>query len=420
MQNYEEYTLNSGLKIVTETLPYVNSATIGVWLGTGSRDETAVNNGISHFIEHLMFKGTKKRTAREIAETIDSVGGQINAFTSKDHTCYYIRILDKYLPLAMDVLSDMLNDSLLDPEEIEKEKKVIIEEIRMYEDSPDELVHDLFAQSIWGKHPLGQSIAGEEEVIRNLTRQDIIDYIGNHYVSKNTVISVAGNLTHSDVIQDIERMFPPKPLTPPRRLEDLPGIERPVYIKEKKTEQVHLCLGTRAYSRDHQDRYALTVLDSILGGGVSSRLFQRVREEKGLVYSVYSYYTSYNDTGAFAVYAGTSPENIEEVVEIVTEELFNVKREGVTRQELIRTKEQLKGNLMLSLESTSNRMSRLGKSELFFQRIIPIEEVVKNIDKVQLEDVKRVALELFRRDNLVLTAIGPIDDKIANKIRLDE
>jgi len=418
MQNYEEITLDSGLRIVTEALPYVNSASIGVWFGTGSRDESTENNGISHFIEHLMFKGTQKRTAREIAETIDSVGGQINAFTSKDHTCYYVRILDKYLTLAMDVLSDMLNNSLLDPNEIEKEKKVIIEEIRMYEDAPDELVHDLFAQSIWGRHPLGQNIAGEEEVIRNLTRADILNYIDAHYVNKNTVISVAGNFSHTNVVKDIERLFPSKPLTPPKRQESLPQIERPVYIKEKKTEQVHLCLGTKAYPREHQDRYALTILDSILGGGVSSRLFQRVREERGLVYSVYSYYTSYQDTGAFVVYAGTSPENIEEVVEIVTEELFNVKRDGVTEKELNRTKEQLKGNLMLSLESTSNRMSRLGKSELFFGRIVTIEEVVKNIEKVQIEDIKKVALDLFKRENLVLTAIGPISDKIADKIKL--
>jgi len=318
----------------------------------------------------------------------------------------------------MDVLSDMLNNSLLDPNEIEKEKKVIIEEIRMYEDAPDELVHDLFAQSIWGRHPLGQNIAGEEEVIRNLTRADILNYIDAHYVNKNTVISVAGNFSHTNVVKDIERLFPSKPLTPPKRQESLPQIERPVYIKEKKTEQVHLCLGTKAYPREHQDRYALTILDSILGGGVSSRLFQRVREERGLVYSVYSYYTSYQDTGAFVVYAGTSPENIEEVVEIVTEELFNVKRDGVTEKELNRTKEQLKGNLMLSLESTSNRMSRLGKSELFFGRIVTIEEVVKNIEKVQIEDIKKVALDLFKRENLVLTAIGPISDKIADKIKL--
>lgn len=418
MQKYQEITLDSGLRIVTETLPYVNSATIGVWFGTGSRDEDSNNSGVSHFIEHLMFKGTQKRTAREIAEAIDSVGGQINAFTSKDHTCYYIRILDKYLPLAMDVLADMLNNSLLDPVEIEKEKKVIIEEIRMYEDSPDELVHDIFAESIWGNHPLGKNIAGEEEVIRNLAKNDIIDYINTHYVNKNMVVSLAGNLNHTNVVQDIERNFPSRPLTPPGRQIALPKIERPVYIKEKKTEQVHLCLGTRAYPREHPDRYALTMLESILGGGVSSRLFQRVREEKGLVYSIYSYYTSYEDTGAFAVYAGTSPENIDEVVEIIIDELFNVKNKGVTEPELVRTKEQLKGNLMLSLESTSNRMSRLGKSKLFFKRIIGIEEVIENIERIQLADIKRVAQDLFKRENLVLTAIGPIDDKIADKIKL--
>jgi len=418
MQKFEEHTLSSGLRIVTENLPYVNSATIGVWIGTGSRDENDNNNGISHFIEHLMFKGTKKRTARQIAETIDSVGGQMNAFTSKDHTCYYIRILDKYLPLAMDVLADMLNNSLLDEQEIEKEKKVIIEEIRMYEDSPDELVHDIFARSIWGKHPLGQNIAGEEDVIRKITRNDIMDYLNKHYVSKNMVISVAGNLGKVDVVKEIEKFFPARPLTPPKQPNSLNKIERPVYIKNKQTEQVHLCLGTRAYSREDKDRYALTLLESILGGGVSSRLFQRVREEKGLVYSIYSYYTSYADTGAFAVYAGTSPDNIEEVVEIVTDELCNMKKNGVTQEELARTKEQLKGNLMLSLENTSNRMSRLAKSELFFNKIVTIDEVVKNIESVELEDIQRVAQDLFKRENLVLTAIGPVDEKIADKIKL--
>lgn len=418
MQNINQHELNNGMKILTEHLPYVNSATVGIWIGTGSRDEDEANNGVSHFIEHLMFKGTKKRTAREIAEAVDSVGGQMNAFTSKDHTCYYIRILDKYLPLAMDVLADMLNNSLLDEQEIEKEKKVIIEEIRMYEDSPDELVHDIFARSLWGKHPLGQNIAGEEEIVRGLTKGDITNYLNSHYVSNNMLVSVAGNLSQTEVKPEIERLFPNKLVEPPTRKTVPMENHRPLYIKEKKTEQVHLCLGTKAYSREHPDRYALTLLESILGGGVSSRLFQKVREERGLVYSVYSYYSSYQDTGAFAVYAGTSPENTEEVIAIATAELANIRDNGVTEKELIRIKEQLKGNLMLSLENTSNRMSRMAKSLLFFKKIIPVEDVVKNIEKVQLDDIQRVAQDLFKRENLVLTAIGSIDEKIADKIML--
>lgn len=420
MENYNRIILDSGMKLLTEHLPYVNSATIGIWVGTGSRDENAKNNGVSHFIEHLMFKGTKNRTAKQIAETIDSVGGQMNAFTSKDHTCYFIRILDKYLPLALDVLSDMLNNSLFDAQEIEKEKKVIIEEIRMYEDSPDDLVHDIFARALWGNHTVGQSIAGEEEIIRNLSRNDIVDYIAQHYVSQNMIVSAAGNLDKINLEEEVKKVFPAKIQEIPQREQVLSKIDKSIFIKQKKTEQVHLCMGTKAYSREHEDRYALTVLESILGGGVSSRLFQRVREEKGLVYSIYSYYTSYQDGGAFAIYAGTSPENADEVVEIVTDELVNLKEKGITEQELAKTKEQLKGNLMLSLESTSNRMSRLAKSELFFNKIIPVEKIVENIEKVQVGDLQRIAQDLFKKDQFVLTAVGTVDEKIAEKIKLTD
>lgn len=420
MNNCQHQKLSNGIRLVTEHIPYVSSVAIGVWINTGSQWENTENNGVSHLIEHLLFQGTKNRSAKEIAETIDSVGGQLNAFTSKEHTCFYIRILDKYLPLALEVLADMVRNPLFAEADIEKEKRVVIEEIKMYEDSPDELVHDYFAGCLWPSHPLGRPIAGKAEGIAKMTRQDILNYYNSHYGNQNIVISVAGNIVDCDLVQEILKNFGQEKMTslqfPHLSWQPLEHF----YVRSKKNEQVHLCLGTRAFKRtEEKERYALTVLENILGGGVSSRLFQKVREERGLVYTIYDYFTAYEHTGAFCVYAGTSPDNVVEVVDLIVRELRDVRENGVTEEELGRTKEQMKGSLVLGLESTNSRMSRLAKCELYYGKIIDLATVMEKIDAVSMEDILSAA-EIFTADNLVFAAVGTIDDEalIKEKIAL--
>ncbi len=407
---YHRHTLSNGIRVLCEEVPYVRSVSIGVWVGAGSRYELAEQAGISHLIEHLLFKGTERRSAKDIAETMDSVGGQLNAFTAKETTCYYARVLDQHLNLAVDLLSDMVFHSVIDPNELDKEKGVIIEEIKMYEDAPDELVHDLFAQAIWPQHPLGRSIVGTAPVIKSLTRDNIIDYFQAHYSPERIVLSAAGNLKLESLIEVLETAFGGiSPVTGARRAAS--GEEPPVVlpsrcVRTKDIEQVHICLGNVGVPQDHEDMYPLYILNNCLGGGPSSRLFQEIRECRGLAYSVYSYLSSYKDSGVFAVYAGMSPDQTAQVVEITLDQLREIKERGLSEGEVRRSKEQMKGQLVLSMESISNRMSRLGRSELTLGRVLSPDQVIAKIDAVTPQDLARVAERILSRP-LTLSAVGP-------------
>lgn len=403
----ERHTCENGLRIVTEKIPSVRSVAIGIWVGTGSKYENEQNNGISHFLEHMFFKGTSTRSAKEIAETFDEIGGNVNAFTSKEYTCYYARVLDQHAPIALDVLADMFFESVFDPEELEKEKNVVIEEISMYEDTPDDLVHDLISRASFGQHPLGYSILGTEDVLRSLKRYDLVQYIEQRYLPGNTVITVAGNFDDA-LIEEIKKRF-----SGFSRMGSEVSLTKPPFSGEiighkKATEQAHLCISLPGFQVGHENTYSLILLNNVLGGSMSSRLFQEIREERGLAYSVYSYHSSYKETGSFTIYSGTAPEHVGQVFDIVTNILHDVTVNGITDKELNKGKEQLKGSLMLSLESTSSRMSRLGKNELLLSRHLSLDEIIAKIDRVSHESVLAVAQDLFR-SKMALAMVSPLE-----------
>jgi predicted Zn-dependent peptidase len=412
---YQKSTLPNGIRVVTEAIPYVKSVTVGVWVGTGSRNEEDHNHGISHFIEHLMFKGTANRSAKDIAETVDAVGGQLNAFTAKEYTCYYIKVLDNHLELALDILSDMMLSSRYAPEDITREREVVLEEVNMYEDSPDELVHDFYLDNVWPNHPLGRNILGSTEAIGRFDRNLVCEYYDNFYRPDNIVIAAAGNLTHARVEELIGRFFggfagrkkakvaQPPVLTPTRRLH------------ARDSEQVHFCLGTASVAQDSPDIYVAHVLNNILGGGISSRLFQAIREERGLAYSIYSYLSNYSDCGLFTIYAGTRPANLDQVIELILENVEQLKNGDLSLAELNKTKEQLKGNLLLGLESSSSRMSRLGKMEITMGKYTTLDEVVAKIEKVSMDDLQRMMDTILVADKLSFTALGPVKDNTLPK-----
>jgi predicted Zn-dependent peptidase len=402
--------LNNGVCLLTEDIPHVRSVAVGIWINVGSRDESDKVAGVSHFIEHMMFKGTEKRTAKQIAEALDAVGGQLNAFTTKEYTCYYAKVLDEHFKLALDVLSDMLFYSKFAEPDMDRERNVILEEIKMYEDTPDELVHDVFANTIWQMHPLGRPIIGWAEVVRELNRDTIQGYLKKYYVPDNIVISVAGNIDHDFVADNIGAVFGEMKGNSSGRAMELPKPQKEITCREKDTEQVHLCLGTPGLPLEHDQIYVFQLVNTILGGGLSSRLFQEIREQRGLVYSVYSYHSSYHDTGLFCVYAGLSKENVGPALKLIFKEIKDIRQNGVTGEELRRAKDQLKGNLLLSLENVNTRMSRLGKSQLYLGKVVSPEEIVKRIEKVTAEDIVKLAGEKLGRGNFALASVGPWAD----------
>ena len=404
---YHRQILPNGLRVVCEQVTHVRSVAIGFWVLCGSRNETRREQGITHLLEHMAFKGTSKRSAREIAGVIDSVGGHLNAYTTKEYTCFYVKVLDRHFQLGMELLSDLVLNALLAPEELEKERNVVLEEIKSYEDSPDEQVFDLLTQTILNSHPLGHSILGTPETIRNLTREDLLAYKERFYTPGNSCLAVAGNVNPEEVIAAAGEYWG-KFHGHTAGEEKIPvKIKGENILKSKRTEQVHLCVGTPGFPRDHEDRYILMVLDNILGGSVSSRLFQELREERGLVYATGSHYAAFMDTGLFTVYAGTSLENFTEVLKVIRGQFEDLKNGPLSEEEVQRAKEQIKGNFWLSMENSTNRMSRLAKSDLFYKKIITPEEVVARIDQVTAGEVLRVARTLFQDDFLTLTAIGP-------------
>lgn len=413
---YERSILNNGVRVLSEFVPYVRSATIGLWVKTGSSGETSENNGIGHFIEHMLFKGTERRSAREIAEEIDAVGGQLNAFTSKEYTCFYAKVLDQHLPLAVDVLADMFLHSLFDPVEIEKEKGVVIEEIKMYEDSPDELVQDELARAVYGDRSLGLNILGTKDTVGSLSRDDIISYMSRFYGSERLIISSAGNVPHEKIVKLAETYFHDLPRGAGETFQTDHEMAFRHIFRDKDTEQIHICIGLPGLPWNHPDRYALYLTDAILGGGMSSRLFQELREERGLVYSTYSYHASYENTGVFVIYAAASPYNGETVLALIKEIIQDFRTKGPSPEELSRAREQLKGSLLLSLESTSNRMSRLAKMEMFDDRLYTPEEVIGAVDRVQMDDIMRIIRKIAGFDELSLAIIGPDVEKSQKRL----
>jgi predicted Zn-dependent peptidase len=412
-------TLANGLRLATEAMPHVRSVTIGVWLTRGSRHEADSHAGIAHFIEHMLFKGTTSRSAEDIAQQIDSIGGQLDAFTSKEYAGYYIKVLDEHLPIAVDLLSDMLMRPALAPDDIEREKKVIVEEIKMVEDTPDDLVHELFTEHYWHAHPLGRPILGTRDTVESFTAPQLRDYFAGAYVASNLIVAAAGNLEHARVRALVESAFASVPATGIGHIDTAPRARPTVLSRTKDLEQSHVCLGTTAYPQSHEDRFAAFVLNTILGGSISSRLFQNIREKRGLAYAVFSGLSAFRDAGMLTVYAGCANESVAEVVDLVVDELRLIARDPVSDAELRRAKDHLKGNLMLSLESTSSRMTHLARQDIYFDRYDTLDDTLALIEAVTIDDVRRVAREMFLRDALAATVIGGRDIDIApERLRL--
>lgn len=407
---YRKSTLPSGVRVITETMPAVRSATLGIWADVGSAAESREQRGVSHLVEHMLFKGTERRSARVIAEVMDGVGGNLNAFTDKETTCYYAKVIDHHVPLAIDVLTDMFLHSTFEPSELAKEQRVVLEEIKMYDDSPDEMIHDLFIRTMWSGSDLGEPTIGYAETVSALTRAALQDHMHARYAPNAIVVAAAGNVTHERVVELFGEAFegwsgscePPVP--------EHPRLTASTMFKHKDTEQAYVVLGTRGLSLRDERRYALSVLDTILGGGMSSRLFQEVREKRGLVYSVYSYQQAYREAGLFAASAGTSPSNVQECVDVINEELQRAASDGVTEAELTLAKEHIKGSLTLSLESTSSRMIRLGRGEFTHGYHLTTEEIEAKVDAVTGEQILSLARELFAPANLGLCVLGPVDE----------
>lgn len=406
---HQKTVLDNGITITTEHIPHVRSVSLGVWIVTGSRNEDTAHNGIAHFIEHMFFKGTRKRSALEISKAIDSVGGLLNALTSKEYTGLYVKVLDNNIAVAFDLLADIFLNSTFDPAEIEREREVIIQEIHLSEDTPDEYIQELFSKAFFKGHPLAQPILGNLETVSSFRRETLLSFLHqNHFQPSNIIISATGNLNHEQITQEFSKSFGAMPQQTANHsriaLDPLSNFS----IHTKELEQVHLCIGTRGVEQDHALRYAGYVLNTVLGGSMSSRLFQEIREKKGLAYSVYSYFSSFFDTGVFTVYLGVSKKTVSEAVKLVIAELDKCRSSGISEAEITTAKEHLKGNTLLAAESVDNRMTRLAKSEIYFNRFIPLEEILASIDRVTMQDVQDLSRAIFDRRYLSLAALGPV------------
>ena len=403
--------LNNGIRIVTKQVPHARSVAMGVWVNVGARDEKAEEGGLSHVIEHMIFKGTERRTALQIAKEFDAIGGQSNAFTSKENTCYYAKVMDTHVDTMVDLLSDIFLNSVFDPGEIERERQVILQEIRMLEDTPDEHIHVLLAQAVWGSHPLGRSILGTPETVTRFDSDSIKEYFSRAYQPERIVIAAAGNLEHVSFAESIAQAFEVV-----RKGNDFPERTKPTMdwvatAHPKNLEQVHICLGTRGIYTTDPRRHACALLNVVLGGNMSSRLFQEIRERRGLAYAIYSFVLSYCDTGLTGVYVGVDKSNTQEVLRLIAREMKRLKEEPVDDSELKNAKEHLKGGLYLATESTSNQMTRLAHNEINFGRHIPLQELVDEIEKVTAEDILNLAQDTFQDSAVSLALLGPVDEK---------
>lgn len=397
---------------------HVRSASVGIWVRSGSRHESAPLNGISHFIEHTLFKGTSKRTSREIAVESDAIGGHVDAFTSREVASYYVKVLDEHLPRAFDLLADLITTPLFADDELDRERNVVMEEIKMVEDTPDDLVHEVFVANFWPDHPLGRSILGTAETLSTFDHNAVVEFFNNVYTPRNLVVAGAGNLHHAAFVDMVSGYLNDLTDRPAKRTVSAPSSAAPRIILTKELEQAHLILGARCPSMTSEDRYSVHVLNVILGGGMSSRLFQTIREDHGLAYAVYSGVNAYTDAGYLSMYAATSPEQISEVIRLSVEEFGKFRDEAVSDAELQRAKDQLKVSIMLSLESTSARMSNLARQEIFFGRQFTLDEILERIDRVATQDVQRMAREIFSGKQLAVTAIGQLEGLDLNQVQL--
>lgn len=407
----KKFVLKNGIRVVCEKIPFVRSVSIGIWVKAGSRNERLSNNGISHFIEHMLFKGTENRSAAQIAECFDNIGGQINAFTGKECTCYYAKTLDEHLDIAMDVLSDMLYNSTFAKKDIALEKRVILEEIGMYEDSPEELVHDILSETVWEGSSIGYPILGTRKSLRSINCETIANYIKDYYTPGNMVISVAGNFEENKLVEMLENWFNCR-ISGDEAGHSVGSVDfkSEIKVREKDTEQVHICIGFEGIKNGDDALYPLLAVNNLFGGGMSSRLFQKIREKKGLVYSIYSYPTIYNDAGLFTIYAGMKPDNLNEVTNLIYDEVRLILKKGITEQELKKSKEQLKGNYILGLESTSSRMSSIGKSELLLGKVYTQQEILEKIGNITMEDINQIVNKVFNLDKMGISIVGNVKE----------
>ncbi len=410
--------LPNGLRLLTERMPHVRSVSIGVWLARGSRHEPQEQSGIAHFVEHMLFKGTSTRTAEDIAQAIDSIGGQMDAFTAKEYASYYIKVLDEHLPRAVEVLTDIVMRPAFSRDDIEREKKVVLEEIKMVEDTPDDLVHELFTENFWANHPLGRPILGTRDTVESLTADGLRRYFTTAYSAPNLIVAATGNIEHEKVRDLVMRAFEGVPLESDALEDAPPQVVPKIVVRNKELEQSHVCLGTPGYRQDHEDRYSSYVLNTILGGSMSSRLFQNVREKRGLAYAVFSGLSAYRDAGSMTIYAGCANHAVGELIDVVIAELRRIKDEPLPESELQRAKDHLKGSLMLNLESTSSRMSHLARQEIYFDRQFGLDETLEGVERVTTADIARVARDLFADGALAATVLGNVNGLQLPKERL--
>ncbi|OEU45569.1 MAG: hypothetical protein BBJ60_00855 [Desulfobacterales bacterium S7086C20] len=409
--NFHKTVLGNGIRIVTKRVPHARSVSMGVWVDVGARDERPEEGGICHFIEHMIFKGTEKRTAVEIAKELDAIGGQCNAFTSKENTCYHAKVMDTCLDTMVDLLSDIFLNSVFDPQELDRERQVILQEIRMLEDTPDEHVHVLSAQAAWGNHSLGRSILGNPETVTSFDSSAIKEFFKRAYQPERIVIAAAGNIEHESFVGLTAHAFEVvrRHNDFPHRIE--PAMNRAIKVHPKSLEQVHICLGIKGVHVTDPRRYSGAVLNVVLGGNMSSRLFQEIRERRGLAYAVYSYLSLYSDTGRWGVYVGVDNSKTDEVLDVIVKEMIRVKEEAIDGSELINAKQYLKGGLYLSAESTENQMVRIAQNEMNFGRYITLKEMEEKIESVTVEDIEELAGDIFRDEFAALTLLGPVDEK---------
>lgn len=410
IQTVNKTVLQNSIRIITKKMPYVRSVSMGIWLNVGARDEELAENGLSHFIEHMVFKGTKKRSAFQIAKEFDAIGGHSNAFTGMEKTCFHGKVMDTHIEILVDILSDIFLNSVFNPKEVENERQVILQEIGMVEDSPEEYIHVLANNNFWGNDSIGRSILGSRENVTNLDTEAIKDFFYRFYQPEHIVISVAGNIEHDHIVDIISHAF--ESVTSGKELPErtTPKSTSNVNMHYRDLEQVHVCIGTKGLPATDKQRYAFSLMNTILGGNMSSRLFQEIREKRGLAYSVYSFASSHVDTGMFGVYAGVDPENAQLSTELILNEMRKLKEKRVSSTELHNAKEYTKGNLLLAAESSDNQMVRLAQNEIHFGHYTPMQEIVDKIDVVSKDDILNLAENLFQSKYLSLTSLGPVKD----------
>jgi predicted Zn-dependent peptidase len=418
-RDIQRHVLPNGLVVVTETMTHVRSVSVGVWVRNGSRRESSEQNGLAHFMEHMVFKGTERRSAESIAREMDSIGGMLDAFTSKEQICFNAKVLDDHLPIAFDIISDLCLRPRFDSDDVDKERQVVLEEIKMDLDNPESLLHEIFTRGFWPEHPLGRPILGTPDTVRQFSREALQTRFREWFAPNHLLVTAAGNVPHEKVLELVQREFGHLTASDSLERAEPPKTGAPIHVERKKDlEQVHLCLGVPSLPMAHERRFGIAVLNNLLGGGMSSRLFQNIREKRGLAYAVFSEITPYSDTGMFSVYAGTAKETVGEVLDLTIAELRAMKESPVREEELRRAKNHLKGSLMLSLESTSSRMSNLARQELYFGRFYSLDEILASIEAVTREDVQVLAQEFFRPEQISATVLGPVNGFSLDRARL--